>query len=471
MELSYSGLVLIGYMAVLLLIGVYASKSASSGDAFLIADRQLGPIIAGLAYAASSSSAWVLLGFTAFVASSGVSALWMVPGILVGYAAVWFGVGPFLQEAARREKWVSAVDILAADMTDGEARFLRPLAAMIVAFCFVFYIAAQLQASGVAIADVFSLNINLAIIISVLIVFIYTLFGGFLAVSLTDMLQGLSIAVVAVILPIAVLANQGGVDTLLAGASEANLSDGSAFAGHMGFALIGFLVGVSSIGFGALGQPHLLAWVMSVKDRSSRLTGGVVAILWAALVYAGMTVIGLVMSQQGAALDQGERLLLFAAGEAASPMMVALLTAAIISAIMSTIDSQLLVASGVISRDLIARRAASISEVSQVRLIIGAICILSVLLAFYLPATIFERVLFAWTALGAAFGPIVVFRACKLSQKPGVTTAAMLVGFGVAVGASLLEDKGPGAWLERTAPWMLAGIILFFGRKRSNAPE
>ena len=90
MELSYSGFVLIGYMIVLLGVGIYAGRKTSSGEAFLIADRQLGAVISGLAYAASGSSAWVFLGFTAFVANSGVSALWMVPGILAGYVVVWF---------------------------------------------------------------------------------------------------------------------------------------------------------------------------------------------------------------------------------------------------------------------------------------------------------------------------------------------------------------------------------------------
>lgn len=464
MELSLSGFVLIFYMLVLLGLGLYAARSASSGESFLIADRKLGPIIAGLAYAASSSSAWVLLGFTAFVASAGVSALWMVPGILAGYAAVWFGIGPYLRQAAKRERWVSAVDILVSGCGVRETRLLRPIAAFIIAVCFVFYIAAQLQASGVALSDVFAIRVNVAIVVSVIVVLLYTFLGGFLAVSLTDMVQGLSIAVVALVLPFAVLAANGGVDVVSAKIASDVSTQGASFAGHTGFAAAGFVTGMLSIGFSALGQPHLIAWVMSVKDRRARVAGGAVAIAWAGLVYASMAVIGLAMSGE-AASGHGERLLIVAADGAASPLMAAVLVAAVVSAIMSTIDSQLLVASGTISQDIVGARILPNHEVMRIRAIICGLCVLAVVLSFYLPATIFDRVLFAWTALGAAFGPIIVSRALRMSLRPGAAATAMLVGFFAAIVASQLPSNGPGGWLERTVPWLLAGSVLLICRK------
>ena len=467
MELSYSGFVLIGYMIVLLGVGIYAGRKTSSGEAFLIADRQLGAVISGLAYAASSSSAWVLLGFTAFVANSGVSALWMVPGILAGYAAVWFGVGPYLRQAAKREKWVSAIDILVSGCGPVETRWLRPAAAVIVSVCFMLYIAAQFQASGVALADVFAIRVDIAVVVSVAAVLVYTFLGGFLAVSLTDMIQGLSIAAVALILPVIVVANSGGLDAVVDNIRLDLSAAGGSFSGQAGLAALGFVVGMLSIGFSALGQPHLISWVMAVKDKRSRIAGGTVALVWATLVYGGMAIIGLAMSQEAATAAHGESLLLVAAGDAASPMVAALLSAAVVSAIMSTVDSQLLVASGAISHDLVGMRFARGGGIAQLRIITCVLCLLAIVLALQLPSTIFDRVLFAWTALGAAFGPIIVARALKLELAPGFVLAAMMVGFSSAVIASQLADSGPGAWLERTAPWLLASSILVLGRRRA----
>jgi Na+/proline symporter len=95
---------LVAYMVALVAIGVWASRRASSSEEdFLLGGRSLGPVVSGLAYAASTSSAWVLLGFTGFVAAVGVSALWMVPGILAGYAAVWLWLGPWLNRVSRSD--------------------------------------------------------------------------------------------------------------------------------------------------------------------------------------------------------------------------------------------------------------------------------------------------------------------------------------------------------------------------------
>lgn len=464
-----SAVTLVLYMLALLGIGVWAARRAGESETdFLLGGRSLGPVVAGLAYAASTSSAWVLLGFTGFVAGIGVSALWMVPGIIAGYAAVWFGLGPWLNRVSREEGHLTALDVIASG-TNGAMRVtIKTVAALMILFCFAFYIAAQFQGAGAALADVFGVNTTSAVLIGASVILAYTFLGGFWAVSITDTLQGMSIAAIAIILPITVYLAAGGYEGIAFGLAQERAAITTPFGVNAGWSALGFVFGLSAIGFGALGQPHLLTWVMAARDRKARLQGGAVAMGWGALVYAGMAVIALsvrAMATPGA--DLGESIVFDAAQTYLPGILPALVYAAILSAIMSTVDSQLLVASAAASRDMGLAKVAPGQEVMITRAVIITLCAGSVLLTLYLPATIFGRVLFAWTALGAAFGPIVIARAA--GRKPGaqVILAAMVSGFGLAVYFNQFADAGPGAWKERIIPWIVA-LALTFGLSRKS---
>ena len=472
--ISGSALTLVLYMLALVGIGVWASRKASSEADFLLGGRSLGPVVAGLAYAASTSSAWVLLGFTGFVAAAGVSALWMVPGILAGYAAVWLWLGPYLNRVSREEGHLTALDVLAAGAGGAVGRAIKIVAAAMIVFCFSFYIAAQFQGAGAAIGEVFGISKTQAVIAGAGVILLYTFLGGFWAVSLTDTLQGMAIAAIALIMPFAAFGAAGGFEGIAAGFAAQPEAMRATFGVHLGWSAAGFVFGLSAIGFGALGQPHLLTWVMAVRDRKARLQGAAVALGWGALVYAGMAVIALsarALAEPGAPL--GEAIVFDAAQQMLPGVMPALVYAAILSAIMSTVDSQLLVASAAASHDLGLAKRAPGREVAITRAVIVALCAAAVLLTLYLPATIFDRVLFAWTALGAAFGPTLVARAAGRRPAPGAVLAAVLAGFFLAVVFNQVLPSGPGAWKERILPWVVGLLIVFvFSRKRkSAAPE
>ena len=471
--LSGSVLILIVYMLALAGIGFWAAQKAKSEEEFLLGGRALGPVVAGLAYAASTSSAWVLLGFTGFVANAGLSALWMVPGILAGYAAVWLWLGPYLNRVSREEGHLTALDVIASSASGALGRSIKIVAAVMILFCFSFYIAAQFQGAGAALGDVFGVSQTVAVIAGAAIILLYTFLGGFWAVSLTDTLQGLAIAAIAVILPIAVFDAAGGVFGIAAGLADQPESMAAPFGAHAGWAALGFLLGLSAIGFGALGQPHLLTWVMAVRDRKARLQGAAVALGWGALVYVGMAVIALsarAMAEPGAAL--GEAIVFDAAQTLLPGILPALVYAAILSAIMSTVDSQLLVASAAASHDLGLAKTAPGREVMITRAVIASLCVGAVLLTLYLPATIFGRVLFAWTALGAAFGPTLVARAAGRAPASWAILVAMVAGFALAVVFNQVLPSGPGAWKERILPWVVGLlIVLVFSTKKAPSKE
>jgi len=468
--MSGTAIVLILYMFALVGIGFWAARASNSAEDFLLGGRTLGPIVAGLAYAASTSSAWVLLGYTAFVANVGLSALWIVPGILAGYVVVWFWLGPYLARTSRARGALTVLELVIGDTSGLIRRLILLISAAMILFCFAFYVAAQFQGAGKALADILLVSPNQAVLIGAAVIVAYTFLGGFLAVSLTDTLQGIAIVAIAVIVPAAMLIEAGGPVALWSAIGGLDDTYTAVTAGHSGVGLMFFLGGMSAIGFGALGQPHLLTWIMAVRDRKARLYGGGVAVSWGLLVYAGMSIIALAArTLAGTDTHLGETLLFDAASRVLPGILPALVYAAILSAIMSTVDSQLLVASATISHDLGLGKKYPGREVFITRLVIIAICMAAIGLTLYVPESIFGRVLFAWTALGAAFGPVLICRAAGWQMNGGRVLAAIITGFTCAVVFNQLLNAGPGAWAERLLPWILALAVLTIGNGRRSA--
>ena len=451
---------LVIYSAALVAIGYWASRKAKSEDAFILADRGLGAVVAGLAYSASTSSAWVLLGFSGFVYAVGPSALWMVPGILVGYAVVWFWAGKVLQEDTASHDHLTLTDFLIESASPCMKRLIRIAASLMIAFSFSWYIAAQLQGAGQTFDDLFGSGIATGVILGAAMILIYTFLGGFVAVSLIDTLQGLLIGLVAIILPAAAFIHVGG----LSGFSEILAASpdtySHAFGGRTGMVALGFVVGLTATGFGALGQPHLIAWVMAAKDREARLQGGLIACTWGLIVYTGMAVLGIAARGIFGETGVNEGVFFGATAELLPGVFAGIVAAATLSAIMSTVDSQLLVAGAAISHDLGLARIIPKRDVLITRLSIAAVCLIAIGVTLLMPSSIFERVLFAWVALGAAFGPIVVLRAFGHHPSGPGLLASMLTGFGLCLALAFLLASGPGSIWSTVAPWIGATCIL-----------
>lgn len=460
------------YSAALVGLGLWAARKARSESSFLIGERTLGPWVAGLAYAASSSSAWVLLGYSGFVYAVGPSALWMAPGILAGYAAVWLWSGGVLQTASREKNHQTLTDFLTEDAGPDTARLIRIAASLLIAICFSWYVAAQFQGAGQAFDDLFGTGLVTGVLIGAAITLAYTFLGGFLAVSLIDTLQGLLMAFVAVLLPAAALIAVGGPSELVQALSQTSETYTATFGGRVGWIAAGFVVGLFATGFGALGQPHLIAWIMASRDRSARIKGAGVAIGWGALVYTGMGVLGLCGRALFGDAVPAEGVFFQSASELLPGVFAGVIAAAVLSAIMSTVDSQLLVAGGAISHDLKLNEKFPGADVMISRLAIVLVCAAAVVVTLALPSSIFARVLFAWTALGAAFGPTVVARTLRARPSGIAVLASILAGFLTAFIFEFVLPSGPGDIWARTLPWAAGfGAILIcpiiFGTRRT----
>ncbi|MFS2316779.1 sodium/proline symporter [Maricaulis sp. D1M11] len=470
---------LVVYKLVLVGVGVWASRLNRSESDFFLAGQGLGPLVAGLSYAASTSSAWVLLGFSGFVFTTGLSALWMIPGIWMGYAVMWLGLGRRLREETAQEGHVTLTDFMTA-RTAGTGRLvLRLVSALLILFCFVFYIAAQFGAAGIAFQSEFGLGRTESVLIGAGVVLVYGLLGGFWAVSVTDTLQGLVMALIAILLPVAALLAVGGPAGLAAGLSTLPVEGFADPLGGMGlFAFLGFVVGVSGVGLGPFGQPHLMSRLMAVRDDKSRRQGFAIAMVWAVVIYLGMAVLALSGRVLVGELANGETIFYRLAADLLPAALAGIVIAAVLSAVMSTVDSILLSAAAAVSHDMGINSRFAGHEVLVSRIVMFVIAVLAIVMSLTLDSTIFNQVLFAWSALGAAFGPIVIMRVIGREPSAPALLAAMLTGFALTVvfyalgqsgGESVLHDLAalPGDPFERVFPWGPALLILYLGQSRA----
>lgn len=455
---------LISYKLVLIGIGLWAQRRTTDTTDYFLGGRQLGAMVAAISYAAGSSSAWTLLGVSGAAFSLGVGVLWLLPGIIGCHIIAWFWIAPRLRRLSVDEQHLTLTDVLAHDSGSARGR-ITVAASLITLFCFMFYVAAQFQGAGATFTSNFNISSTEAITLGAAIVLIYTLLGGFWAVSLTDTLQGLLMLLAAILLPIAALLAVGGIGPLIDGLHAVSTpSQLSWSAGNAGLMAVGFAAGMMLVGLGTFGQPHLLNRFMALKDEASMRTARFISVGWFVIVLIGMITLGLCGHVLSPATANGETLF-FELTNSLFPVFIgAVITAAVLSAVMSTADSQLLVAASCVAHDLgLAKRSPQHALLIS-RLVMASVCIVAVIIATGLPASIFSRVLFAWNGLGAAFGPIVFARIMGWKIAPNAILPAMLTGFGLTALLYSLPNT-PGDIAERLIPFAASMVIVWLARR------
>ena len=457
---------LITYNALLIGIGVWAKGRNQDAADFYLAGRGLGPWIAAISASASSSSAWTLLGVSGAAYAWGLPALWLFPATVGGFLINWVWIAPRLQKLASDEGAVTLSAVIAPVELGESRRVILRIAAVIIVFCFVFYVASQFEAAGKAFESTFSLSKQTSILIGAGIVLAYTLLGGFWAVSVTDSVQGLLMFVAAIVLPAVALISVGGFDALATGL--ASIGNGGSPTGSLSMLMsVFFVLGLFGITIGYPGQPHVVNRFMALKDEKSLKLGRVIALTWAIIVYAGMLIVGFSARVLFSDLGDSEQVMFKIAADLLPPVVAGVMLAAVLSAIMSTADSQLLVASSAISYDWNLADGNIDDSLAKSRATVVIVLVLATVLALVWRADIFSRVLFAWSSLGSAFGPILMLRLMGMSISPRATLAAMLAGFGLTVLISWFPAM-PGDFAERIVPFVIALAIAASGSKKAR---
>lgn len=454
---------LAAYLLALLVIGLWARRRVSDSSDFHLAGRALGPAVASLSASASSSSVWTLLGVSGAAYLWGLSAVWLIPAVLSGFAINWFLVAPRLQRDSRGNGALTLVEFLASGCTSPMEWRIRRLGALLIIFCFSLYVAAQFQGAGTAIAAALPVSDAFAISAGALVVIGYVLLGGFWAASVTDAVQGLMMLLVAAVLPAVALAAVGGPLELYAGlaalpdAGAARLVDQpNAWLGAL------FVAGVFGIGLGYPGQPHVVNRFMALRSPADIGRARLIALLWAGVIYTGMVLLGWCGRLLIPAADDPEAVLLELSLLLLPAVIGGAVTGGVLAAIMSTADSQLLVASGSVSHDLRQGRTGGAHGVGTDRIVVLAVGAAAVLLAVFVPESIFARVLFAWQVLGNAFGPLLLVLLWSGPVAGGYRLAAMACGGGLTILASFTADA-PGDAVERLIPFAAALAIARLG--------
>ncbi|CAN5206893.1 sodium/proline symporter PutP [soil metagenome] len=463
-------LTLIAYNVALLSIGFWASRRMNDTLDFFLGGRRLGGFVAAISASASSSSAWTLLGVSGAAYAWGLPALWLFPATLLGFLVNWIWVAPRLMDLSRREEAVTLTDVIAGTGDSSLRPVIVGFSSFIILFSFLFYVAAQFQAAGHAFVSVFELSMLASVMTGAAVIVLYTLLGGFWAVSVTDTLQGLLMAATAIALPLVALAAVGGTDGLMQGLTAVRSPSDLPYAPpHTAFAAAGFVIGTLGIGLGYPGQPHVVNRFMALDSSRSLSRGRVVAISWALVIYAGMLVLGLCGRVLYPGAGHGEQVFFELANGLLSPVVAGVMIAAVLSAIMSTADSQLLVAGSSVSQDWRLGESNSRRALLVSRIMVLALSVIAVLLALFAPQAIFSRVLFAWHAVGSAFGPVLVLRLAGCEIRPAAVLGSLAAGFGVTVIIHAFPDA-PGDYIERLLPLALAFAIAWLGRVRGVMP-
>ncbi|MBB3061842.1 sodium/proline symporter PutP [Microbulbifer rhizosphaerae] len=427
-------LTFVAYLALILVIGIYAYSRTKNASDYFLGGRSLPPAVAALSAGASDMSGWLLMGLPGAAYTAGLSSAWIAIGLFSGIVLSWTIM------ARRLRIYTSALDDSLTVPAYLHRRFdmghpyLRTLCAFFILLFFLFYVASGLIAGGKLFETVFDWDYRWAVMIGAGAVISYTLFGGFLAVSWTDVFQGLLMSLALVIVPVVVIQNEGGF-----AASWANLHDKVPELMHWMQDNTGQTLGIAAIlsslawGLGYFGQPHIVARFMAVRSPDDVPAAATVAAVWSLFGFLGALSVGLfghLELQQ--TLPDGERIFMALVEALFHPLVAGILLAAILSAIMSTADSQLLVSSAALAEDIyhvwFGRETSPQAMVKVGRWAVIALSLISVWVAMDPDSKVLDVVAYAWAGLGAAFGPATLISLFWSRMTGAGAIAGVLVG-------------------------------------------
>jgi len=474
------GTVMVLYLGVLLVIGWRASRRTHGGEDFHLAGRSLGPWAAGISSTASSESGWVTIGAVGMTYAYGVSGLWFAPGCLLGYLVNIYFVAPRLRPLSAKNGSITLTDVITRRWGD-PGNVLRVTATTIILLCMMIYVASQMTAAGKAFSSSLGLDSEgpgylYGVLIGAVVITIVTVLGGFRAVAWTDLFQGLLVATALIALPLWAISRLGGFGALFAGLGAIDPNYLTATGGRLGPVMWGFVIGNLGIGFGYPGMPHVVTRYMATKSDRDVQRLQIIAMMWGVAVFYGAGLVGLVGRVSMPDLADGERALMALALEFTHPVIAGVLLAAVISAILSTVSSQLLVAASSVAYDIVEQGIGKARD-DRRSLLLGRITVvvvgvLGVLIALRGESVVFWFVLFAWSGLGASFSPLTLLALGDTWVNRYGALACMLTGAGVTVvwklGIKVMTDPTSINPLLFDRLWwvviVVAALILLLGR-------
>jgi sodium/proline symporter len=420
----------VAYLLFILFVGIKAYRRTHNLGDYILGGRKLGPVVTALSVGASDMSGWLLLGLPGAIYLSGISEIWIGIGLVIGAYCNWLYVSKPLRVFSEHANNSLTLPDYFENRFNDRSKILRVLSALVILLFFTFYTASGLVGGAILFENSFGMDYSTALISGAFIIVVYTFVGGFLAVVWTDAVQALLMLAAIIIAPLAVINDAGGVSVLADQMRAVNPGSTSLFSG---LTLMGF-VSLMAWGLGYVGQPHILARFMAVASSAKLTSARRIAMIWMIFVLLGSVATGLVGIAYfaDAPLANPETVFISLSQSLFNPWVAGIITAAILSAIMSTIDSQLLVSSSVISEDfyrVFLRPAASDRELLAVsRAAVVIIALVALFIASDRESRVLDLVSYAWAGFGAAFGPVIVFSLFWRKMTALSAVVGMLLG-------------------------------------------
>ena len=437
-DVMYHGIAIALYLLVMLLIGWYGYKKTTDLDDYMLGGRNLGALVTSLSAGAADMSGWLIMGLPGEIYEVGLSALWIAIGLTIGAYLNWIFVAPRLRVYTQ----VSNNSITIPSFFDNRLRddsgILRIISGIVILVFFTFYVSSGIVAGGKFFQSSFGTSYHTGVIIVAAVVILYTLFGGFLAVSYTDAVQGGIMFFALLLVPIVALTFTGGPAETTNVITSINPDTFNLLSGVSIFVIISGL----AWGLGYFGQPHIIVRFMAITSVKETKSARRIGISWMILCLIGTSLTALIgiaffemfpehtlVDPETVFIDLGQ--IIF------HPFIGGIILAAVLAAIMSTIASQLIVTSSALVEDLykklINKDASDAHYVFLGRIAVLVVSLVAVALAWPNKETILGLVSFAWAGFGGAFGPLVILslywkRVTKAGALAGMITGAVIVG-------------------------------------------
>ncbi|MEW8625974.1 MAG: sodium/proline symporter PutP [Candidatus Thiodiazotropha sp.] len=407
------GLSFVLYLLVVLGIGVVAWRRTRNLSDFVLGGRRLGSWVAALSASASDMSGWLLLGLPGYAYLAGLEAVWIALGLLLGTWLNWRLVAARLRRASEEAGNALTLPEYLSNRFEDNSGLIRVVSSIFVLLFFLFYTSSGLVAGGKLFEAVFGLPYLWAVASGVLVIILYTAFGGFLAVSWTDLFQGLLMLIALVAIPLFALQVFGGVDHMSDRIAQQNPALLDPFTNSQGEPLgLIAIISLMAWGLGYFGQPHILARFKAIQQVGFVPRARRIAVSWVFITLGAACLVGLAgIPIFETPLEDAEKVFIRLVDMMFHPLLAGICLAAILAAIMSTADSQLLVSSSTFTGDLyrLIRKQATETELVIVgRLAVVSIALIAFLLALDRESKVLDLVAYAWAGFGAAFGPAVL---------------------------------------------------------------
>ncbi|GER23146.1 sodium:proline symporter [Zafaria cholistanensis] len=435
------------YFAAMLAIGYYAFRQTEDLDDYMLAGRSLKPGVAALSAGASDMSGWLLLGLPGAIYAAGLVEAWIAIGLTIGAWLNWRFVAPRLRSYTEVSNNSITVPSFLENRFKDKTRLLRVASGVIILAFFTFYVSSGIVAGGVFFEATFGAPYLVGMLLVAGITLAYTLFGGFLGATLTDVAQGLLMLAALIAVPLIALVSMGGWGEVAAGIgaadAAANAAGAEAELRRTSLLFGGTALGVVSAaawGLGYFGQPHIIVRFMALRSPADARAGRRIGISWMVATALGAILTGLIgiafIQSRGLTLDNPETVFLVLSQTLFHPFVAGLVLAAVLAAIMSTISSQLIVCSSALVEDLyniFGRKLAPKKQVLLGRMGVLVVALAAGLLALNPSGTILDLVGFAWAGFGAAFGPVILLslfwrRMTAMGSLAGMVAGAVTVG-------------------------------------------